>query len=358
MFRLLSFPADDGDCFVVCYGVQETPRYVLVDGGRASTYLGLREYLARLGAGGGRLELVVLSHIDADHIEGLIKLAEDRTSPIQIDEVWFNGFDQMASLEMMGPKQGDRFSRALKKCQWKWNGRFSDKMVRVNDNGTARNVTLNGGLSLTIVSPSIDKLRVMRRDWKEWRDGEEKKHQQKKTPAPDGLEVLGRRPMPSILSVENLAATDDYFDKTPPNGSSIALIAAWEDKRVLLAADAHPDQMTDVLKSLTAGDRQRYRIDLFKVAHHGSINNTTRELVELLDCARFLISTSGTRHGHPDPEAVAKLIHYSPSGSKKTLYFNYRQPRSTPWNQTKLKNDHDYDCVFPSPKGGPLIIDV
>ena len=51
------------------------------------------------------------------------------------------------------------------------------------------------------------------------------------------------------------------------------------------------------------------------------------------------------------PEAVAKLIRHSPTGLKKTLYFNYRQPRSTPWNQAKLQNDHDYECVFPRRKG-------
>jgi beta-lactamase superfamily II metal-dependent hydrolase len=358
MFRLTSLPAEDGDCFLLSYGTPQAPYHVLIDGGRAKTYVLLRRHLAVIAAAGGKIELLVLSHIDADHIEGLLSLAEDPAPPARIDEVWFNGFEQMTALETMGPAQGDRFSKALRGRGWTWNHRFADGMVHTQNDGSPRPVTLPGGLALTILSPDLDKLRRMRREWEDWRDGEEKEVADVGRPgAPGGLEVLGRKPMPAVLDIDALADTPDQFDDKAPNGSSIAFVAEWEGKRMLLSADAHPDLMMTALAPLAAAaPGGRYPVDLYKVSHHGSIGNTTRGLVDLLSCTRFLISTNGTRHGHPDPEAIAKLICHAPR-APKTLYFNYRQPRSTPWDNAQLKANHDYACVFPQ-ASGPLTIDL
>ena len=49
------------------------------------------------------------------------------------------------------------------------------------------------------------------------------------------------------------------------------------------------------------------------------IGNTTRDLIGLLDCRGFLISTDGSRHGHPDPETIA-------SGKTTEEYRNYDSP--------------------------------
>ena len=356
MFRLTSFPAGDGDCLLLSYGKPEAPNHVLIDGGRGKTYALLRKQLAAIKDAGGKIELLVLSHIDADHIEGLIKLAEDKNPPVVIDEVWFNGFEQMTKLEAMGFAQGDIFSIALGKCRWSWNERFPDGMVSIEDNGAPRSVTLAGGLKLTILSPNRPKLQILRAQWQKWRDGEEKKDAKKKPEAlPAGIEALGRSPMPKVLDVDALASEDEDPDDKAPNGSSIAFVAEWEAKRVLFAADAHPDLMTQMISPLAAAAPDgRYPIDLFKVSHHGSIRNTTRDLVQLLGCSRFLISTNGKIHGHPDPQAIAKLIKYAPN-TAKTFYFNYSQDRTTPWDKPSLKAKHNYVCEFP-PKA--LTIDI
>jgi beta-lactamase superfamily II metal-dependent hydrolase len=99
-------------------------------------------------------------------------------------------------------------------------------------------------------------------------------------------------------------------------------------------------------------------LDLFKLSHHGATGNTSRALLERVDCHRFLLSTNGARHGHPDPETVARLLKFGGSG-RKTLYFNYAQDHTTPWNQQKLRDKYDYLCCFaPVAAPGRLIIEV
>ena len=166
---------------------------------------------------------------------------------------------------------------------------------------------------------------------------------------------LFRAPMPDPLDVEVLAVPGKT-DTEVPNGSSIALLVEHEGRRVLLAGDAHPDTLVRSIASLARAEGGRLRVDLFKVSHHGSRGNVTRELVELLDCRRFAISTDGTRHGHPDPEAIARMLAFAPPGPRE-LHFNYASDRTRPWDDAALEGRWDYVCRFGDPQG-TLEVDV
>ena len=54
--------------------------------------------------------------------------------------------------------------------------------------------------------------------------------------------------------------------------------------------------------------QNKLKVDIVKVSHHGSKDNTSNELLELIECNKFLISTDGKQHGHPDKEALARII--------------------------------------------------
>lgn len=84
-------PAREGDCLWIEYGDEKRPRRVLIDGGRQSTYAILRQRFAVLPAEQSEFELLILSHVDADHIEGFLKLVADPELPVRFKDVWFNG---------------------------------------------------------------------------------------------------------------------------------------------------------------------------------------------------------------------------------------------------------------------------
>jgi hypothetical protein len=50
------------------------------------------------------------------------------------------------------------------------------------------------------------------------------------------------------------------------------------------------------LRPLAEHEGGRVHIDTLKVPHHDSDHNIPRELLQLIDCRRYLISTSGARH--------------------------------------------------------------
>jgi hypothetical protein len=354
MFELTLLPASDGDCLLLSYGNNGAMNHVLVDGGRTGAYASLKPFLNKIGKRQQRIELLVLSHIDADHIEGVLALASDNELPVGISEIWFNGFDQLSSVRPMGPAQADRFSKAIRARGWTANARFGGRALAISGQGGPDVIKLPGGLKLTLLSPDASRLNALWDDWKNWRTKAAARAAEEaiRRAAAPGLQMMGLRPFPLTIDLDTLADGPETIDAEVPNGSSIAFIAEWDNKRVMLGADAHPDLLAQSIRSLAGFGGGRYAVDLYKVSHHGSGGNTTRELVSLLDCRRFAISTNGSRHGHPHPETIAKLIKYSPRGDgDKVIYFNYRQERTTPWHKLQLEQRNCYRCEFSNTNG-------
>jgi hypothetical protein len=105
MLKLHIVQAAKGDCLILEYGPAGEPHYMLVDGGPSGIYPShLRAELARIAGAGGRLDRVVLSHIDDDHAHGLLDFLNDLVAEknkgedllIQVGELWHNTFSQIA----------------------------------------------------------------------------------------------------------------------------------------------------------------------------------------------------------------------------------------------------------------------
>src|SRR5262245_38687628 len=93
MLRIEMLTDGHGDCLWFEYGNPSKPSRVLIDGGATGTYKrALRDKLRALGAQTPPFELLVVTHIDADHIAGTLDLLEDRDMPFKASDVWFNGY--------------------------------------------------------------------------------------------------------------------------------------------------------------------------------------------------------------------------------------------------------------------------
>lgn len=349
VFRLTMLPASEGDSLILSYGESDAAgalRHVLIDGGRKASWPHLEKALAAIEARGEAVELMVLSHIDADHIDGLLAMARAAAVPLVPKMVWYNGYAQLAQVPLgTGPQRhgfpaAESYSLALEEKGWDTNAAFGGKPLTVEGQHQPINIA---DLSVTLVSPDREKLRLLRSEWDQWR-----------SPRP-GVRALAKRPMPKTIDVDALSAPSNK-DTSAPNGSSIAFVAQYKGRSVLLAADAHPDTLLASLERLASGHGM-FAVDLVKLPHHGSRANLTREIVEKLDCRRFAISTSGAVFGHPDPETIARLLKFGKRGAK-TLYFNYASERTTPWDDITLKARWAYECVYPSPEIAPLVIDI
>lgn len=341
VFCVEMLPAGHGDCLWIEYGDAGDPSRILIDCGTKGTYQRLRAHVAARLEKSRRLELFVLTHIDADHIGGAIPfLKNSRKLGLEFDDVWFNGWKHLPSRKL-GAKDGEVFSTLIQDLELPWNAWRDNAPVVVGKKGEplpAR--VLPGGMKLTLLSPTRDKLAKLRTRWQQ----ELRRH---------GLTPGSKRDFRRFLSgtrsasadVDALAATPFDPDSGAPNGSSIAVLAEFEGKSVLLAGDAHvPVLLAGIKKLLQERGEKKLRVDAFKVSHHASQRNLSRELLEVLDCNRYLVSTDGSHFHHPDREAIARIIK---SGPRPDLFFNYRSDDNKVWARRALQDKYGYRAHYP-----------
>lgn len=126
-----------------------------------------------------------------------------------------------------------------------------------------------------------------------------------------------------IASKADRRLSDVYVQDTSlTNASSITVILRGEGTRMLFLGDAWAE---DVVSELEATGLSTPLFDVIKIAHHGSKSNSSVELLQHVDAPCFLISTDGTRHGHPDFEVLAEIVD-RPAPFERAIYFNYETP--------------------------------
>ena len=356
-FSVEMLPAENGDCLWIEYGDERDPSGLLVDCGATFTAATIA---ARIAGRARPLDLFVLTHIDADHINGVLPLFEDRVLDGRVGDVWFNGWKQLEGF--LSVQQGEAFSRMLgvRDRELPWNraltpdGARTPAPVFVPDDGPLPAFELPGGMRLTLLSPGPEDLRALGLHWKrvlqELQDGEP---------------MLARRKRPQPVSdisrfeLEPLAQAPVRKDPSVANGSSIAFLAEFDGRSLLLTGDAHAGVLA---KSLARLSRERGRgdarlaVDAVKLSHHGSMHGTTTALLERIDCPRWLVSTNGKIFYHPDREAIARVVLHG--GEKPTLCFNYRSEFNGLWDEPALRARYRYEAVYPEEGASGLRIAI
>jgi hypothetical protein len=347
-------PARQGDCLWIEYGDAKNPNRVLIDGGTPGTYPVLQQRLTSLPLDQRRFELMIVTHIDSDHIGGTLPLLIDDDCEATFDDIWFNGWRHLpgSGLEEFGPVQGEKLTTRLSKGDLSWNQAFDSKPVRFSKTDPLPVYDLPGGMRLTLLSPGADELKRLRPVWKKECEAAGLVPGQAPSsshPVPPGFEVMGP------VNINQLALSDYSSDESPANGSSIAVLAEFEGKRILLAGDAHAEVLLKRIERLST-DRNRLRLDAFKLPHHGSKHNLSRELLDKLDCQRYLFSTDGTQFKHPDRQAAARVIKFG--GPHPELLFNYRSKHNEIWDNAQWMMQYGYSATHPGEGQEGLMVNL
>lgn len=389
IFRIELLPARHGDCLLLEYGDASRPHRVLIDGGPIGAYGALSQRLAALPADQRELELLVITHVDGDHIEGCLKLLNHRELATFRD-IWFNGWPHIAqplkepppprpgAINAMGATgqtggpaaaaanaqrsalQGAMISVRIEDRQW--NAAFQGAPIFVPAIGPLPVRELPGGLRLTLLSPTLEKLEKLRAAW-------DRALERAELDATDDAALsarlegraafrsggLRRRPKPEEM-LSSAALALGPIDNAVANGSSIAVIAEYQGRRIALLGDAHAPTLTAALRRLAgAAGEPRLRLDAVKMAHHGSAANLSEDFLSRIDCKTWLISTDGSIFNHPDDEAIHTVVRHVPGAR---LLFNYRSARTAPWDEPALRATHGHEAVYPADAAAGLSLDL
>jgi beta-lactamase superfamily II metal-dependent hydrolase len=282
VFALHVVQAEEGDCLLL----QSGRSFILVDGGPNGTCANhLVPTLVDQGV--ARFELVVLSHVDGDHVAGLIDLLT--TKPVRpIGCVWHNAFSAQVGdkiekrvVEIVAPKpkrsitQGNQLAGLVRDIPL--NPKFQGGLVSVESAGKPLSF---GGLELRVVGPDARALTRLKKDWTKW------------------LAKASRR----------VARGKAKPDTSVTNRSSIVLLAKSGSKSILLTGDSRWDEVLSGLETAGALDNEsRIHVDVLKVQHHGSMRNSKPEFFQRVTANKYVISANG-RYENPDVDTLLWIV--------------------------------------------------
>ena len=76
------------------------------------------------------------------------------------------------------------------------------------------------------------------------------------------------------------------------------------------------------------------------MSHHASQNNLSNELLQLLECRFYCVSTNCDYFCHPDRDAIARSSKHG--GDHTVLHFNYRTRYNDVWARPDLQERYGY----------------
>lgn len=299
-------------------------RNILIDGGMSKTYFSsgkygdLHETIELIKEKEEKIDLLILTHIDGDHIGGLKKWFEkDQDAFDIIEKVWFNSgisiakhFEEEENNELIeeltifntletSVPQAIVFEDYIDKFNvW-------DKKI-VKD---GESVTQNG-VEIKLLSPNDKALKKLLKEYKK----------PKYNYQTSGASTDWKTSIKEFIEEETQTNYKFKEDGSVANGSSIAFLLTFDSKNYLFLGDAHPSIIIDSLKELKHSKENPIPVEFLKVSHHGSCKNTNQELLELIKTDNYIISSNSEIHGLPNKRTIARIINHNPNA---TFHFNY-----------------------------------
>ncbi|HEU0098320.1 MAG TPA: MBL fold metallo-hydrolase [Allosphingosinicella sp.] len=343
-FTLEAVPARYGDCLLLHYGTSDAPGLTLIDGGPDQVWKPFLE--KRLAALHGRrgeafqIDLLMVSHIDDDHVLGILDFTTDWQAaksagerwPYRVKQAWFNSFERISNAKNIGAVTASvtastgaatlddvDLDRPEITNPNKDEARAGLKVLASVNNGSklrkdleALRIPINTGFEGNLVrpgkGPSVP-----------FKLGPELSFHVV-APLAKQLEKLQAKFAKELKPEDALAA---YTDGSVPNLSSIAAVARYRGKTMLLTGDARGDYLIQGLKDeglLAEGGT--LHVDILKMPHHGSDRNVDPSFFTTITADHYVASADGT-FGNPDRPTLEMLIEQRGKDAEYVIHLTY-----------------------------------
>ena len=310
MSKIHFLPVKNGDSFVIECDKGNQHGLVVVDGGPTGYGKVLQSKVEETGTP----DLLVLTHYDEDHIGGLTQYINACMAKgvFPAKEVWANcaGYveveDVMTKSIQQGVKLSELLSRLAKTGEMLWRDDVEEGIDK--DYPFA---------SIEVVSPTPE-VRGMVIEKQE--EAGLKKQMKAKKIEIDELSIPLEELAKGAVKAPNLKKSNELA-----NAASIAFILRCDGLSILMLGDGYPHNVEAYLRNVKGySEENPLEVDFVKVSHHGSMYNTSNELLDIIKCNHFIIPTNGETHHHPDRTAIAHILcHPKRNREEKVhLYFN------------------------------------
>jgi beta-lactamase superfamily II metal-dependent hydrolase len=355
------FQSGKGDCLLLSN--RASTSRILIDGGMPNAYRShVAPALGALRRANRSIDLAYVSHIDQDHIGGILKMLNDEVDwrvhtyqikngnpthaapsvprPPRIKAIWHNAFHEqladnadpienalaavapvlsgsdIADIRNAGARQSElatsireaiQVSRRIGPNQLgiPLNAPAEGKLMMVRAGSTPLTV---GGMRITILGPTPAHLTALRTEWSAWLRTNEKALEAIRTAGRADEDRLRSNDFDGLLRYFTLQAESfgNPSSVTAPNLASLTLLVEENAQSILLTGDARGDQILDGLRQTGRLANATIDVDVLKVPHHGSKNNVESDFCDAVVARHYVFCGNG-EHENPNPNIVEML---------------------------------------------------
>ena len=359
--KLHIFQSAQGDCLLL---EGKDKKLVLCDGGmRSSIKSHVRAELGKLRTAGRALEYVYVSHIDSDHISGVLQLLEDEVAwrvydyqmttddppatppkmprPPVIKGLLHNSFKDQIGINKSTEVQ-DLLAAAVPSLFATADPALVDVGLQLQEiaisipeaikvsrlsASDALDIPVNrlpgatgpakllffrnevqsfkvGSMKFTIVGPTDQELTDLKNGWVTWLQNNKEDVRKIRRELKRRIEefsngVSGDSP----FDLRGWNGIPDYKNVTAPNVASLMFMVEEEGKRLLLTGDSHHDKILHGLRQTGFLDNAGLYLDVLKVQHHGSEHNLDAEFARQVSAEHYVFCGDGSS-GNPNPDVI------------------------------------------------------
>jgi len=324
--------AGNGDSILLSFNDGKENRNILIDGGVDETYYSnstglygeLQNEIDLIKKRNEHIDLLILTHIDNDHICGLLKWFElDDKAYELVKNVWFNSGKLIATYLNEPENEDLRIGlKIFSNSQTGVNEAIDYEKYLIDKGIWDKKIIIQGqdieqsGVQIQILSPDETQLKRLLKEYKNVTGN----------PAyTSGKEKDWDTNIKDFINEERKNDFKFVQDNKIKNGSSISFILTLNNKSFLFLADSHPKGIVKQLKTLGYSKDTPLEVEVMKVSHHGSKKNTDKELLEIIKTENYIISTDSSGHNHPHKRTLARILNVNPNA---IFHFNYEHVRN------------------------------
>lgn len=381
MLNIKLLPAEYGDCILVSVG-EENQYNLLIDGGVVKTYQKyIKSEIQHIKELGQKINLIVCTHMDNDHIGGLVQVLKNETADF-VTNVWYNGFFQVVSDRFYSQKDNkftNRDNEILEKIISQGTVSDAEQEVGINE-GMSLGVLIEDGkiplniiadgqaicsetmkdrikisrdISVIILGPSKENIMDVEEYWK--KDMVSRNYMfrvSNRIKLTEAFEYQLER-IKSLYADERFKISENEdlakyigdlkeIDESIVNKSSISFILEHGSKKYLFLGDAVIDET--LLKNIENAVGVKYRFSAIKLPHHGSRYNITHDFIRRYTADEYYCLTNSKKYGHPDLEVFAAII--CNDSQFKRLVFNYPIEKAYFLDKEEWKEKYNYEVII------------
>lgn len=320
-----------GDAIFLTYiGNDAQQHHILIDGGMPNTFTkSIKKHVSSIDC----LDYIFITHIDRDHIGGILKLLQSDYKG-NIKNIFFNSGNiiRVQSSELISENDGKELINYINEST----------NIKVN----REEITIESkfdlyGLKIYFLSPSYEALKHFNESYSIGEIDE-------KAFICDTSEVQNNESL-EILSQKIFIEKSLQNDSA--NGVSLAMLLEYADKKILLMGDAKDKIVIESLIKMGYENKpaRRLKVDYLKLAHHASKFHTSNDFLSFIECHNYIISTDGSGNAkHPNIEVLARILCHPNRDIQEKIYFyfNYSKEQYENKGIRLLTSDEEkrYNC--------------